>query len=98
MTYLKLLSFVYECINKISTTYFHDYFTLLSSVHQYDTRQARMGNIFLNRIKTFYFVLSKRMMGQTLFHHLVLPFARIVDANFENYIYKPLIRLKQLRM
>ena len=47
--HLKPLSFVNECVKKTSTSYFHDYFTLLSSVYQYDTRQARMGGIFLNR-------------------------------------------------
>ena len=62
--YLKLLSFVYECVNKISPSYFHDYFTLLSSVHQYDTRQARMGRILLyRRITLQYGIRSVRYTG-----------------------------------
>ena len=69
--YLKLLSFVYECINKTSPSYFHDYFTLLSSVHQYDTRQARMGGIFLNRRNTLqYGIRSVRYTGAKSWNEL----------------------------
>ena len=69
--YLKLLSFVYECINKTSPSYFHDYFTLLSSVHQYDTRQARMGGIFLNRRNTLqYGIRSVRYTGTKSWNEL----------------------------
>ena len=69
--YLKLLSFVFECVNKISPSYFHDYFTLLSSVHQYDTRQARMGSIFLNRRNTLqYGIRSVRYTGAKFWNEL----------------------------
>lgn len=33
--HLKLLSFVYECVNKISPSCFHSFFELVGSVHQY---------------------------------------------------------------
>ena len=35
---LKLLSFVSDCVNKISPTCFHSFFALVESVHQYGTR------------------------------------------------------------
>ena len=69
--YLKLLSFVYECITKTSPSYFHDYFTLLSSIHQYDTRQACMGGIFLNRRNTLqYGIRSVRYTGAKSWNEL----------------------------
>ena len=36
--HLKLLTFVYQCVNKTSPTYFHSFFNLVDSVHQYGTR------------------------------------------------------------
>ena len=42
---LKLLTFVYESVNLISPIFFHNFFETLPSVHQYDTRQARRGDI-----------------------------------------------------
>ena len=36
---LKVFTFVYESRNKLSPV-FHNFFTQLSDVHQYDTRQA----------------------------------------------------------
>ena len=35
---LKLLSFVYDCVNKTSPSCFHSLFPLAGSVHQYGTR------------------------------------------------------------
>ena len=44
---LKLLIFVYQCVNKISPPTFHTFFDSLSNVHQYGTRQVTKGDIFL---------------------------------------------------
>ena len=41
---LKLLTFVYECVKKISPCCFHSFFDLVESVHQHHTRQV--ANIF----------------------------------------------------
>ena len=54
---LKLLSFVYDCINKISPAYFHSFFELVDSVHQYSIRQANKNNIFLTQRKTLQYGL-----------------------------------------
>ena len=35
---LKLLTFVYDCINKITPSCFHSFFALVETVHQYGTR------------------------------------------------------------
>ena len=37
---LKQLSFVYDCVNKISPFCFHSFFNLVQPVHQYGTWQA----------------------------------------------------------
>ena len=50
--HLKLLLFVYESVNRISPSVFHNIFEILSDVHQHDTRQARKGDIFMTRHDT----------------------------------------------
>ena len=50
--HLKLLLFVYESVNRISPSVFHNFFEILSDVHQHDTRQARKGDIFIIRHNT----------------------------------------------
>ena len=37
---LKLLSFVYDCVNRISASCFHAFFDLVQSIDQHGTRQA----------------------------------------------------------
>ena len=49
---MKLLTFVYEAVNKFSLSRFHEFFDVLSQVHQHDTRQARKGDILLTRKNT----------------------------------------------
>ena len=48
-----LLSFVYDCYYKIAPAHFHSYFKPSSEVHNYNTRMASMGDIFLQRKNTF---------------------------------------------
>ena len=50
---LHLLSFVYDCQNKLAPIYFHDYFVQCSQVHHYSTRLASRGDLFLERKNTF---------------------------------------------
>ena len=45
---LKLLSFVYECINKISPVCFYNFFESIK-IHQHDTQKASKNEIFLTR-------------------------------------------------
>ena len=49
----QLLTFVYDCQNKLAPTYFHHYFVKCSQVHGYSTRLASRGDIFLERKNTF---------------------------------------------
>ena len=53
-----MLSFVYDCINKISPSYFHSLFELVDSVHQYSTQQAHKNNIFLTQRDTLQYDLT----------------------------------------
>ena len=55
--YLQLLTFVYESVNKISPICFHNFFETLTSVHQYDTRQASKGDIFMTQENTLLYGL-----------------------------------------
>ena len=50
---LQLLTFVYDCLNKLAPTYFHHYFVKCSQVHSYSTRLASRGDLFLERKNTF---------------------------------------------
>ena len=49
---LQVASFVFECVNGLSPTYFHEYFKLISNKHTIRTRQSTMGNLFLERYNT----------------------------------------------
>ena len=49
---LKLLTFVYDCVNKIAPSYFHSFFALVETVHQYGTRQASENDTFLTQKNT----------------------------------------------
>ena len=55
---MKLLTFVFESVNKYSLSCFHDYFDVLSQVHQHDTRQARKGDIRLTCKNTLQYGLK----------------------------------------
>ena len=61
---LKLLSFVYESVNMISPVFFHSFFETVTVVHQYDTRQASKGDIFMTQENTLQYGLrSVRYAG-----------------------------------
>ena len=49
---LKLISFVYECQNNQSVQPFDDFFILLHSVHNYNTRQASKWDIYVPDMNT----------------------------------------------
>ena len=49
---LQAVSFVCGCVNGLSPSYFCDYFKKLSSAHAIGTRQAKLGNLFLQRHNT----------------------------------------------
>ena len=53
----KLLTFVYESVNKISPSFFHNFFETLTTVHHYNTRQALKGDIFMTRENTLQYGL-----------------------------------------
>ena len=61
---LQLLTFVYDCQNKLTPTYFHHYFAKCSQVHGYSTRLASRGDLFLERKNTFqYGIMSIEYNG-----------------------------------
>ena len=74
---LKLLSFVYECVNQITPANFHTYFDSLASVHQYCTRQATKGDIFLIQKNTLQYGLrSVRYCGAECWNEIPVDIKR----------------------
>ena len=79
---LPLLSFVYDCINKISPPYFHSFFELVDSVHQYSTRQASKNNIFLIQKNTLQYGLrSVRYYGAKCWNDIPVEIKKSPSAN-----------------
>ena len=43
--YLQVASFIFECVNALSPSYFLEYFKLISNKHTIRTRQSTVGNV-----------------------------------------------------
>ena len=43
---VQVLSFVYECVNKIAPSYFSGYFTGINMIHNIGTRQSKKGDLY----------------------------------------------------
>ena len=70
---LRLLTFVFDSINKTSPSCFHDFFLLSSSVHQYSTRQASQGDLYMFKQNSLQYGLkSIRYHGAKLWNTLPL--------------------------
>ena len=68
---LRLLTFVFDSVNKTSPTCFHDFFLLNSSVHHYSTRQASQGDLYMSRKNSLQYGLkSIRYLGAKLWNEL----------------------------
>ncbi len=68
---LRLLTFVFDSVNKTSPSCFHDFFLFSSSVHQYSTRQASQGDLFMSRKNSLQYGLkSIRYLGAKLWNTL----------------------------
>ena len=68
---LRLLTFVYESINKKNPSCFHDYFSFNANFHQHSTRQSNPGNLFLTHRNSFrYGLKSIRYMGAKMWNDL----------------------------
>ena len=46
---LQLSTFVVDSVNKTSPSCFHDFFLFQSFVHQYSTRQASQGDLYMSK-------------------------------------------------
>ena len=65
--YLRLLTFVFDSVNKTSPESFHNFFVFNSSVDQYCTRQASQGDLYLTRQNSLQYGLkSLRYLGAKL--------------------------------
>ena len=68
---LRLLIFVFDSVNKTSPSCFHNFFLFSSSVHQYYTRQASQGDLYISRINSLQYGLkSIRYLGAKLWNSL----------------------------
>ena len=55
---LLLLTFFYDSVDKTLPCCFHDFFLFSSSVHQYSTRQASQGDLYLSRMNSLQYGLK----------------------------------------
>ena len=91
---IKLLIFVYQCVNKISPPTFHTFFDSLSNVHQYGTRQATKGDIFLIQKNTLQYGLrSVRYYGAKCRNNIPdyirrSPSVRSFQCNLKSFIFE----------
>ena len=89
---LRLLTFVFDSVNKTSPTCFHNFFLFSSSVHQYCTRQASQGDLFLSRMNSLQYGLkSIRYLGAKLWNALPVeirnaPSKRSFKTNLKSYL------------
>ena len=61
---LQLASFVHACISRLAPPVFDNYFNCISNIHDYSTRQATRGDIFVERKNTIkYGIKSVRYAG-----------------------------------
>ena len=68
---VRLLVFVFDSVNKTSPSCFHDFFLFSSSVHQYSTRQASQGDLYMFRKNSLQYGLkSIRYLGAKLWNML----------------------------
>ena len=68
---LRLLTFVFDSVNKTSPECFHNFFVFNSSVHLYCTRQASQGDLYLTRQNSLQYGLkSLRYLGAKLWNTL----------------------------
>ena len=70
-------------MNKISSVYFHNYFTPDSSVHSFGTRQATRGDLFISfKRTTLYGLKTVKYFGSKLWNTLplLIPVAGSVTA------------------
>ena len=71
----RLLTFVYDSVNKTSPCCFHGFFLFSSSVHQYSRRQASQGYLYLSRMNSLQYGLkSIRYLGAKLWNALPVEF------------------------
>ena len=90
---LQLLSFVYDCLDKLAPIHFQEYFVPCSQVHRFNTRLASRGDLFLERKNTFqYGIRSIEFTGARLWNMLPVPLresssAAIFRAELKNTCY-----------
>ena len=84
---LRLLTFVFDSVNKTSPSCFHDFFLFCSSVHQYSTRQASQGDLYMSKKNSLQYGLkSIRYLGAKLWNALPLELRNVPS--------KPLFKTK----
>ncbi len=68
---VKMKSFVYESLNKINPSCFHNFFSLNCRIHQHFTRQSHHGNVFLTQKNSLQYGLkSIRYLGAKMWNNL----------------------------
>ncbi len=80
--HLNILTFVYNSINKISPSCFHNYFQPNAAIHKIGTRQASRGDIFQSVVNTSRYGLKTiKYFGSKLWNTIPL-FIRVSNSVF----------------
>ena len=90
---LKLLIFVYEAVNNIISSCFHEFFTYNSTVHSYNTRQSHRGDIFMVQTNSsLYGLKSIRYLGAKSWNELPMEIRKLSSKKvFEKQLKEYLI-------
>ena len=89
---MKLLTFVYDSVNRISPSCFHNLFKMNSSIHHHHTRQAYRGDLFQPQWNTISFGRrSISQLGPKLWNRL--PFSLRSSSNGHTFKRKLKIHL-----
>ena len=88
---LQLLSFVYDCQNKLAPAYFHNFFVQCAQIHSYSTRLASRGDLFLERKNTFQYGIRSieyngaRLWNMVPVHVRESPSPSVFRSNLKKY-------------
>ena len=76
--HLEILSFVYQWYHKLSPSCFVNYFTRVSSIHSYNSRQSQIDNLFIYSVHTTrYGIRSLSCTGPKLWNSLSIAIEKI---------------------
>ena len=90
---LRITKFVFKCLNKDTPENFHNWFTLTSNIHRYNTRSkftnietnSTMRTLFTHSVRTSHYGLKlTKVLGSKIWNQLS-PSLRVEDLPFSSF-------------